>query len=239
MQHVTGAAGGSIYSLTTYLKLDSGFSNAIDGALPIDSQGSSINNTDFIAGGGSLEIIPNGDSSGLTYDNLSTNFGNGTSDSPFSFALWFKFDSLSGTQNFISKRENLSTLQEWYIAKNTSNLIFIRLFSSSSASNLLGVNATVSAKVNVWTHLAFTYAGGAITPKIYTNGTNSSGNRVESGTYVAMSNTGAKTFIGRHGAAANTSLIGKMDEIAVANREWSASEVADIYNKGLNNQGLI
>lgn len=198
--------------------------------------GTLVNSPTFVSGkvGNGLQItaqnqvvtIPNNDD---------FTFSDGTSDLPFTISAWLYTTAYSSSGNrWISKRENVYHY-EWLAIFNDSvfNLV---LHSQNSGSIIKTITCTNTTSLNTWNHFVITYDG--TNGKIYINGVLQATTTVYGGSYTRMINTPAYIRIGSNrSTAANTAQLGITDELAIwKNRELTATEVAELYNKG--NAGL-
>jgi len=162
-------------------------------------------------------------------DNLS--FGNGTSDSPFSLALWLKSDT-AGNVRMIVKADG--TPQEYAFTAGSAGTPNLNL-CDGTISNRIQIASQTALTQGIWQHWAVTYdgSGSHANSKIYLNGNAVSTTTSSSGSYVAMENTSAPVFIGKHEVTSESFTNGKMDDVAIFSKALSASEVSAIYNSNI------
>ena len=185
----------------------------------------SFSNTKSIDLDGVDDFVDCGDPSNLS-------FGDGSTDSPFTFSAWVKVDDLSTRHSLIKKGDfSGSNNREYYIYIDTDGSIKNNIYSNGVTLNRRGrKTSTGLISANTWYHIAFTYDGQGGTNasdgiKIYLDGVRVDNANNQKNIYVAMKNT---SFTFRIGQFTN----GKMDEVAVFNSELSASNVTSIYNSG-------
>jgi len=157
-------------------------------------------------------------------------FGNGTTDSPFSTSFWFKLNSNSGIQPFLSK-DNVT--KEWTIS------IFggggIRIFLKNQGSNnQQSIDSTTTFSTGVWYHAVTTYdgRGGANAAdglSIYINGSLDTPTNVIKNSYTAMSSSSSDVTIGKYGGSY---INGVMSNVSIWNTALTSSQVREIYNEG-------
>lgn len=129
----------------------------------------------------------NGTSSKISFGNLSTLrlFTNGTNDIAGSITGWLKFNSTSGTQYILDKRDlfNATLDREYFILYTSGELRFV-LFDQTNGGNIR-VAYSWTPTTGVWYHFAATYdgSGTSIGMKLYINGV-SVGAGASAGTYV-------------------------------------------------------
>lgn len=167
-------------------------------------------------------------------DDLS--FGNGSTDSPFTLALWLNSDT-AGTVRLIAK--GFGVPQEYSFSVGSAGTPGLTLYDENVNSRIQIVSQTALTQ-GVWQHWAVTYdgSGSHSNSKIYLNGVAVSTTTSSSGTYVAMHNTSTPVNVGRHnitvsGTTYDTFANGKMDEVAIFNSALSASDISAIYNSGV------
>ena len=166
-------------------------------------------------------------------DNSNLSFGNGTTDSPFSFSTWIKMTD--ATRFFLlSKGSVFSTNYEYLLNTNASDKIGLSLYDSSNNSRIGRLyNTPLTSYENQWVHICSTYNGNGLSSgiKVYLNGVRVDDTDSNSGTYVAMENGSRDLNIGR--SETGTYASGLIDEVAVFNSELSQSDITAIYGSGV------
>tara|TARA_R110002020_G_scaffold13268_3_gene48028 strand:+ start:497 stop:1285 length:789 start_codon:yes stop_codon:yes gene_type:complete len=170
-------------------------------------------------------------------DSNTFSFGNGSSDVPFSYSIWYKASDVSNMP-LISKTTAVSAEREYYMYIGSTDKIVFALFDTSSGGYMLTQTAAVTSTQGSWTHVVFTYAGNETKTglKTYLNGSlqsvtySADGATIGTGPYVAMENTAFPLNIAYFPLVGYTD--GNFDETSMWNKELSASEVANIYNSG-------
>lgn len=174
-------------------------------------------------------------------DNNDFSFTNGTTDVPFSISLWVNFSSFSTSGNWlINKRNSTSSGDEWQFCYTYSRLFFSKFqFNNNSIYQEVGTYIN-PFNLNTWYHICYTDNGSALTSgcKLYINGVLSNTVQSGSGVYTRMNNGTSPTKIGLSwNLSANLKHKGLIDELSIwKNRELTATEVLELYNKG--NAGL-
>ena len=165
------------------------------------------------------------------------NFGNGSTDLPFSFSTWLKVRTKQ--RFFIMGKRSVNTNTQYQIAYVDGSLSFI-LASQGNTSNRIEVRHNQTLINTQFINVIVTYDGSSQESglNLYIDSV-SVGVKSEVGNYIAMQNYSQKLSLGNIEFAANFNIDGIMDETAFFNKELSQLEVNDIYNKGLNNQALI
>lgn len=167
-------------------------------------------------------------------DNLS--FGNGTTDSPFSFSTWV---NMTDATNFPILCKYISTEEEWTLLVDGNDKVRIVLYDNSA-----GPNATIGREWSTpvtsyegqWAHVAVTYDGTGIGGlKIYWDTVRVDDTDIVNGSYVAMENTGADINIARFTGVSTELAEGYFDEVAIFNSELSQVNIDSIYNLGKPN----
>ncbi len=186
------------------------------------------NCANFTAGNTSVISVP--DANSLT-------FGNATVDQPFSFVVLVKFTQVS---NSILFSKSLSDRE--YEGFYTNNTLLFRVVSGGNFSNRIDYTVSFTPIVDTWYVLAFTYDGsGSITGlKVYSNASEILGTGLETGNYVAMSNTGAALNFGKFATLTNFSLNGFINLEAIFRKKLSSSEIIAITTRLLTeNEHLV
>lgn len=164
-------------------------------------------------------------------DDLS--FGNGSTDSPFTFSMWAKVDDLT-TAHVLIEKQDTSSNREYIFYIDSDGTIYNNIYSNGVSLNRRGrKTSTGLISPNTWYHIAWTYDGQGGTNasdgiKIYLNGTRVDNANNQKNSYVAMMNTSFPLKIGEF-------INGNMDEVAVFNTELSQSDITTIYNNGIPN----
>ena len=163
-------------------------------------------------------------------------FTNNTVDLPFSISVWVYVSQFSATYNTILSKRFGANEYEFRI-QPSGNIQFIK-FSNSSGSILQTVQGG-AVLLNTWYNIVVTnLSSNPVNFKMYVNGSlvGTGGN---SGAYTRMINTTSVTRVN----ASVSSLLkhrGLLDEMYIwKNREMSAIEALDIYNKGIAGIALI
>ena len=167
-------------------------------------------------------------------DNDNLSFGNGTTDSAFSFSAWVKMNDATRFRIF-NKGSNFSTDYEYLLATGADDKLDLNLYDKSTVGRIARrFDTALTSYEGTWIHIVATYDGSSSSSgiKLYLNGSRVDDIDNNSGTYVAMENTTNKLFIGR---TLTTYSNGSMDEVSIFNTELSASDVATIFNNGTPN----
>ena len=167
-----------------------------------------------------------------TADNDNLSFGNGTTDSAFSFSAWVKMSDSTRFRIF-NKGSNFSTDYEYLLATGADDKLDLNLYDKSTAGRIARrFNTALTSYQGTWIHIVATYDGSSSSSgiKLYLNGSRVDDIDNNSGTYVAMENTTNKLFIGR---TLETYSNGSIDEVAIFNTELSASDITTMYNGGV------
>lgn len=156
------------------------------------------------------------------------NFGDGTTDQPFSISFWMRYTDNSGAQNMVIKGQDIGTNREYRIWSSTN--ITWQLFDNSTNANIR--LTTPKAANNVWIHYVFTYDGSGLNTGMtaYRNGVEDTLARASTGAYTAMEDLGEDVMLGKDPAGTSVSLDGDMDSFAVWNKELTPTEITNIYN---------
>ena len=118
--------------------------------------------------------------------------GNGTTDSPFSYDGWFKFNN-NVQQGWLIDKRNTGTNNQDFDLQFYETALYFTIFSGGGTINFLKISYTWTPIVGQWYHIAITYDGSGATTgmELYVDGV-SVGTKSTTGTYTAMQgNTGA------------------------------------------------
>ncbi|KKK52506.1 hypothetical protein LCGC14_3104240 [marine sediment metagenome] len=88
-------------------------------------------------------------------DDNDFSFGNGTTDSPFSIAVWIQVVATVGLQGIVAKYE--AGKNEWFVAMNSDETLRFQLYDLSGG-NFIQSN-TVDSLAAGWHFVVFTYSG--------------------------------------------------------------------------------
>ena len=160
------------------------------------------------------------------------NFGDGSSDDPFSWSVWVNMTD--ATSFVIIVNGKFATDGQYEFTTDTADKLHVALIDEST-NKYIGrkYNTALTSDQGSWIHLAFTYSGNSLSSgvKIYRNATQVDDANFQSLPYVAMENLASDTKAGA-GTYSNVYANGKMDELSLWNKELSSSEITDIYNSG-------
>ena len=147
-------------------------------------------------------------------------FGDGSTDNPFSFSAWVNMDSTNGS--IVCQQ-----IGEWAIYFNTTSRDLAFEIADSPSGEYLIINTeSMQQHEGEWIHICVTYNGNSDLSgmKIYVNGIASQTGTYDSGSYVAMSNTGNNFRLGWSAI----SLTGKICDVRVFNKELSKLEIETV-----------
>lgn len=171
-------------------------------------------------------------------DNSDFSFTNGTTDVPFSISLCVNFSAFSVTGNwFVNKRNNTDGGDEWQIIYYQNRLFFYKFqFNNRNIYQAVGTGLN-PFNINTWYHICYTDNGSGLISgcKLYINGVLSNSIQESVGVYTRMNNGTQPIRIGQAGwdLSPNLKHKGLIDELAIwKNRELTATEVLELYNKG-------
>ena len=168
-------------------------------------------------------------------------FGDGSSNSAFSYSFWVRVERSSTNvfQHLISKGS--STNSEYLIQAMPPNSyglnadsIYFALYPGSTSGAVVESPAS-SISLNTWHHVVCTAdgTGNRSGMKIYIDGVSQTLTTSGLTSLTMINSTDPLRFGARsQSSAPNSFLQGKMDEIALFNSELSSSDVTSIYNSG-------
>ncbi|MHA2248601.1 MAG: LamG domain-containing protein, partial [Candidatus Hodarchaeales archaeon] len=180
---------------------------------------------DFEAG--SSEYIEISDADELTFTD-----GTNQSDIGFSISLWFKYESVVGTDTLVSKYDSSTNNSEWVIYFTTT-VIQLGCYSPTGADRIArNYNYGAELVSNTYHLLVCTYDGSksANGIDIYINTTVVDDTDSDIGSYVGMNNTASDVLFGADNAGSRLYYDGIMDEVILWNRSLSATDVSLLYN---------
>lgn len=203
--------------------------NVIDGTVAGSHDGTASANTDVFtttdasgAANTAFDLAGTYDIDVTDHNDFS--FGDGTNDSPFSIAAWIRYDDTTADQIIIAKPS------EWQLSIN-SDLAGIAIFDDST-SKAASLSSNITLVTGNWYFIVATYDGrggsdAADGLEIYINWALSEDSvRTTLSGYVAMENLANNLDIGSNAGA--NKLEGKLDNVAVFNKELSATEIASL-----------
>ena len=222
------AGGGGLAGITHYWNMDGnsndsvGVSNGTDTSITYPATGIINDAADLTASTSS--VINVGSDSSLS-------FGNGTTETAFTFTFWINFNVLGATSFIMKNTPNT----EWFI-RFQSGRVYFRIYDGSAWIERRTGN--IGAVAATWKHIAVTYdasatAGGI---NIYRDGSLLNDTTASSGTYVATNDTASDVTFGN---GASGAFNGSMDEIYILDRELDATEVQFCYDEGIAGRTLI
>jgi hypothetical protein len=171
-------------------------------------------------------------------------FGNSEDDQPFSISMWIKANDLSelgrpiyfGTPQEATDNDNTT---HYSIQTRTDGTVRLLIYNwDNGLSNLIYADSTGAIVAGAWYHIVATYDGSNAETgiELYVNGSLGTTAQTEFGTYEYMPD-GALTNRLTIGAITtypdNTQYFnGRLDDVAIWNKELSGAEVTDLYNSG-------
>ncbi len=168
-------------------------------------------------------------------DHANLSFGDGSVDTPFSISAWIYYESDGADQYIISKWDDPGNA-EWSLSVNSSDKIDFIIHDDSAAKNQnIQTNDTISE--DTWYHIAATYDGrgggsAVFGMKIYINAALKAVSISADASYVAMEALGADLEIGTIDNSSTQDWVGRLDNIALFNKELSITEVSEIMTGG-------
>lgn len=224
--------------LVAYYPLNSNANDSINGY-----NGTQVGTPTFTSGKVSNAINFGNDATPRYFniaDNNDFSFTNGTTDVPFTIAMWVKFSAFNITGNwFINKRGATSVTDEWQFLFFQNRLQFWKFQFNNNAFYQQIATTTTPFSLNTWYHICYTDSGNASvgSGKLYINGVaNVAINQNVEGTYTRMNNGTNLARVGYPSWSpppASSHHKGLIDELAIwKNRELTATEVLELYTKG-------
>jgi len=164
-------------------------------------------------------------------------FGNGTSDSPFSVSFWVNQNGF-GAGDFINRKDSTATQRLWRIILSGSSAQFLFvLYDDPPVNRIESEVSTVTIDDGDWHHVVCKYDGSGNQNglDIWFDNNQQTQTKRANGTYVAMENFSFPIWIARAGAAYSQF---KADDIRIFDTALDASDIAYLYNSG-NGRGIV
>jgi len=161
-------------------------------------------------------------------------FGNGTTDSEFTFSVWINADNYPSGSICILGKDQTNNNREYVLGVwNAKVKIFIK---SQGGNNQQSIDSTTSLSANQWYHIAATYDGrggsnAADGLTIYINGIAETPTNITKQSYTFMSNTTSYFAIGQYFNAAFFN--GKISNVSIWNAALTSAQVTEIYSEGI------
>ena len=176
--------------------------------------------------GGRAALDMNGSAYVNCTDKTDFTFGNGSSDSPFSFALWANVPSSGSNQRIVDKYDTSALQREWlFVYLSTGTLRFNTW--DESADRQIGRDVTATDYRGSPHHYTMTYTGSGAESGItvFVDGVRVDDTSASSTPYTAMENTTGIMTMGGFAAQLN----GWLDDFSLWKRNLTASEVLAVY----------
>ena len=162
-------------------------------------------------------------------------FGDGVTDSPFTFAMWVKLYGTVDVNPFLLKgQKNSWTNYEYRFGTISSGKLILYLVDQVNGGTIgRFVNTSLTGYENQWIHITGTYDGSATVAgiKIYLNGVRVDDSNAIPGTYVAMSNSVYTLQVGKIHAAY---FDGSAKHITIFNEALTETEIMELLNETAN-----
>lgn len=157
------------------------------------------------------------------------NFGNGTTDNPFSFICQVKFNSLLSRENYLISR--MHNEYRFYTENTLARRFIIQLLDNSGGSIGQGIAWSGLLTPSVWYSLGFSYDGSGTSGGLilYVDGFPLPNSPIGSGPYIAMENVAPKCFLGRISTILSRALDGAMESAIIFDYELSPEEFFDFH----------
>jgi len=182
-------------------------------------------------GSGDYVVIPDDDS---------LSFVDGDPDEPFSVSAWVYMRNTVTTQRFVGKAVSLGSGYAEYLLTTTGANYFGFFICDASYNqfSFIGRIWNQPPDLEQWYHLVGTYDGLGETSgiKLYVDGVQVDNSDSAVGPYDNMENTDIPVYLGYYPGYSNY-LNGKLDEVAIWNKELTSTEVFDLYCLGSNGIG--
>ena len=172
-------------------------------------------------------------------DNIDFSFTNNTVDLPFTFACWANVTQFSSTFNRIIQKRGTGQEEYQLVIFPNGQVEFYKFSNATSTIFQLIRSAVGAVPLNTWKHICITNLNSSTAGlKMYIDGVQTATPAVNTGAYTRMVNTTSNIIISS--PAPGFKHRGLLDEMYFwKNREMTAVEVLDIYNKGNSGIALI
>jgi prepilin-type N-terminal cleavage/methylation domain-containing protein len=160
----------------------------------------------------------------------SYNFGNGTSDNPFSLSGWFKMNDATNC-GFMGRQAG-GVYQYGFYSGGSDKLTFA-LYDADLSNYIARRSVAVTNYENKWINLVGTYDGLTIMSgiKIYLNGERIDSADLAVGSYIAMESASLNFYLGTIGGLY---MNGQIDDVRIYNQAIPTSQIQQNYYIGLN-----
>ena len=164
-------------------------------------------------------------------DSATFTFGNGTTDSAFSFSLWVKTADVTSS-GILAK--SATGAKEYHFVIGAADAFRLRLYDESTDGYIQSqLDSAVTSWQGSWQHIVGTYDGSDVHTGItlYVNGAKPAQTTSLNGSYTAMEDTASELRIGTSQQNAFY-WGGNIDEVSLWDKELSSAEVTTLYNSG-------
>jgi len=157
-------------------------------------------------------------------------------DTAFSVCGWIKSTAI-GYQMIVTKLGTATSTWEWQIFLDGNNQLTFQMLETDGT--YIGRKDSSAISTNTWHHVCGVYDGSESSEGIdlYIDASVTDDITGDSGGYAGMSNTNTNVYIGSRGHSSSFPFTGSLDEVAIFNRVLSASEISDLYDKGVAGNG--
>jgi hypothetical protein len=221
------ATNSLLTNLISYWNFDSGASDVkgLNNGTLINSptlQAGLINNGYLFASTKYISVPVNG----------TLSFGNGTTDTPFSYSFWINATTFSGACAPIWKRDT-GTTNEYSLSIQADGTLVFSCLSLGGTGAYISITTTSSVGTGSWNHIVITYDGSKAYTGLsaYINSVKSAVTNSSLSIYVAMG--GLQTSpLAIGGLRTTFNVSGMLDEIGVWGKSLTQGDVNSLYNGG-------
>lgn len=153
------------------------------------------------------------------------------SRSSFTISMWIKPDSVNITQVLWSELNAGGTTDRFLMTVQNNARLRLQATNNDSGSVLTLVTSSNSLTANAWNHVVGVFNSTTDVHKVYVNGTLTQGSRAIN-TFPATNPASAPQFM-RKTTLTASAYRGNVDEIALFNREITATESQNLYTRGI------
>lgn len=149
-----------------------------------------------------------------------------------SICLWIKPESVASPEyQLVSKYRTSDNNRSYRVVIDSTSPNGIRANLSSNGTSVAAARSATTIQASIWQHIAVVYNGTDI--RIYLDGTLDSNGALNPLAYTSGIFNGAAAFYLGLQDGSSGYYDGLMDEVAIFNRALSSTEVADIFNDGI------
>ena len=149
------------------------------------------------------------------------------------FALWMRPESTAVNQMMLSKYDNNDARRQFFFRYLTTQKFDMVFYLVNTGVTFREFTTTATYATNSWYHVAFVFNISGDSYKVYVNGVDSAGSKTGSA-IAGIPNSAEEVLIGATTSGAANQYKGVLDDVGVWSRMLSATEVSDLYKRGIS-----